>query len=244
MCLLAQTLGFKHIVGNKCILRNFIADKRAKRMTHKTLLEQLNWRYATKKMDPAKVVPQAKVDTIIEAIRLAPTSSGTQPFELIVVTNADVKREICKAASDQSPVTDGSHLLVFAAWDNYTDARIDEVANLNVEKRGDLPLIGQYYGNLKASYVPRDADVNYAHAARQAYIALGIAMVAAAEQEVDSTPMEGFDPSKVDEILGLKARGLRSVVLLPLGYRDPTGDWLLNMAKVRKSRETMVTHVD
>lgn len=213
-------------------------------MTSKTLLEQLNWRYATKKMDPAKSVPQEKVDTIIEAIRLSPTSSGTQPFELLVVTNPELRNEICKAASDQSPITDGSHLLVFAAWDNYTEARIDEVAKLNVEKRGDLPLIGQYYGNLKASYVPRDPEVNYAHAARQAYIALGIAMVAAAEQEVDSTPMEGFDPSKVDEILGLKELGLRSVVLLPLGYRDPTGDWLLNMPKVRKSRETMVTQVD
>ena len=213
-------------------------------MTNKTLLEQLNWRYATKKMDPAKTVPQEKVDTIIEAIRLSPTSSGTQPFELLVVTNPELRAEICKAASDQSPITDGSHLLVFAAWDNYTEARIDEVAKLNVEKRGDLPLIGQYYGNLKANYVPRDAEVNYAHAARQAYIALGIAMVAAAEQEVDSTPMEGFDPSKVDEILDLKARGLRSVVLLPLGYRDPTGDWLLNMPKVRKSRKTMVTQLD
>lgn len=213
-------------------------------MTNKTLLEQLNWRYATKKMDPAKSVPQEKLDTIIEAIRLSPTSSGTQPFELLVVTNPELRNEICKAASDQSPITDGSHLLVFAAWDTYTDERIDEVAKLNVEKRGDLPLIGQYYGNLKANYVPRDAEVNYAHAARQAYIALGIAMVAAAEQEVDCTPMEGFDPSKVDEILGLKERGLRSVVLLPLGYRDPTGDWLLNMPKVRKSRETMVTQVD
>lgn len=213
-------------------------------MMNKTLLEQLNWRYATKKMDPAKSVSQEKVDTIIEAIRLSPTSSGTQPFELIVVTNPELRNEICKAASDQSPIKDGSHLLVFAAWDTYTDERIDEVAKLNVEKRGDLPLIGQYYGNLKASYVPREAEVNYAHAARQAYIALGIAMVAAAEQEVDCTPMEGFDPSKVDEILGLKERGLRSVVLLPLGYRDPTGDWLLNMPKVRKSRETMVTLVD
>lgn len=213
-------------------------------MTTKTLLEQLNWRYATKKMDPAKSVPQEKLDTIIEAIRLSPTSSGTQPFELFVITNPELRNEICKAASDQSPITDGSHLLVFAAWDNYTEARIDEVAKLNVEKRGDLPLIGQYYGNLKANYVPRDVEINYAHAARQAYIALGIAMVAAAEQEVDSTPMEGFDPSKVDEILGLKEHGLRSVVLLPLGYRDPTGDWLLNMPKVRKSRETMVTQFD
>jgi nitroreductase/dihydropteridine reductase len=105
-------------------------------------------------------------------------------------------------------------------------------------------LIGQYYGNLKSNYLPRDAEINYAHAARQAYIALGIAMVAAAEQEVDCTPMEGFSPAMVDEILGLKERGLRSVVLLPLGYRDEEGDWLLNMAKVRKSRETMITFVD
>jgi len=213
-------------------------------MIDKTLSDLLNWRYATKKMDPTKPVAQEKVAAIIEAIRMAPTSSGTQPFELIVVTNPEVRSQICKAAGDQTPITDGSHLLVFAAWDNYTEDRIDQVAKLNVEKRGDLPLIGQYYGNLKASYVPRDAEVNYAHAARQAYIALGFAMIAAADQEVDSTPMEGFDPASVDKILGLKERGLRSVVLLPLGYRDPTGDWLLNMPKVRKSRETMVTLID
>ena len=175
---------------------------------------------------------------------MSPTSSGTQPFELIVVTNKNIREEICKAASNQTPITDGSHLLVFAAWDNYTEARIDEVADLNVKLRGDLPLIGQYYGNLKSNYLPRDAEINYAHAARQAYIALGIAMVAAAEQEVDCTPMEGFSPAMVDEILGLKERGLRSVVLLPLGYREEEGDWLLNMAKVRKSRETMITFVD
>ncbi|GAB5488992.1 MAG: NAD(P)H-dependent oxidoreductase [Parasphingorhabdus sp.] len=212
-------------------------------MTSKTLNELLNWRYATKKMDPAKAVPQEKVDTILEAIRMAPTSSGTQPFEVILVTNPDVLADIRKAAGDQTPITDGSHLLVFAAWDNYTNERIDEVTDLNIAARGEIPLIHDYYGNLKASYVPREAEVNYAHAARQAYIALGIALVAAAEQEVDSTPMEGFDPAAVDEILNLSERGLRSVVLLPLGYRDPTGDWLLPMAKVRKSREVMVTHV-
>ena len=210
----------------------------------KTLNEQLNWRYATKKMDPTRTVAHEKIEAIIEAIRMSPTSSGTQPFELIVVTNKNIREEICKAASNQTPIIDGSHLLVFAAWDNYTEARIDEVADLNVKLRGDLPLIGQYYGNLKSNYIPRDAEINYAHAARQAYIALGIAMVAAAEQEVDCTPMEGFSPAAVDEILGLKERGLRSVVLLPLGYRDEEGDWLLNMAKVRKSRETMITFID
>ncbi|GAB5482802.1 MAG: NAD(P)H-dependent oxidoreductase [Parasphingorhabdus sp.] len=213
-------------------------------MAGKTLIEHLNWRYATKKMDPAKAVPQEKVDAIVEAVRMTPTSSGTQPFELILVTNPDVLAEVRAAAGDQSPITDGSHLLVFAAWDNYTDERIDDVTRLNIEARGEIPLIHQYYGNLKSNYVPRDAEVNYAHAARQAYIAVGVALVAAAEQEVDSTPMEGFDPPAVDKILGLRERGLRSVVLLPLGYRDPAGDWLLPMAKVRKSRETMVTQVD
>lgn len=213
-------------------------------MTAKTLTELMDWRYATKKMDPSKAVPQEKVDAIVEAIRMTPTSSGTQPFELLVVTNPEVRGEIRKVAWDQAQITDGSHLLVFAAWDNYTEERIDEVTDLLVEARGELPLLKDYYTNLKASYLPREAEVNYAHAARQAYIALGFALLAAAEQEVDSTPMEGFDPEAVDEILGLRAQGLRSVLLLPLGYRDAAADWLLPMKKVRKSQELMVRTID
>ncbi|MCH1486998.1 NAD(P)H-dependent oxidoreductase [Alphaproteobacteria bacterium] len=212
-------------------------------MTDKTLTELLNWRYATKKMIADKAVPQDKLDAIIEAVRMAPTSSGTQPFELIVVSNPELRAKIGEAAGGQTPITDGSHVLVFAAWDNYTDERIDEVLQLNLSARGDLPLIHDYYNNLKANYVPRDAEVNYAHAARQAYIALGFAMLAAADQEVDSTPMEGFDPDAVDAILDLRQRGLRSVVLLPLGYREEGADWLLPMPKVRKSRNAMVTEI-
>lgn len=213
-------------------------------MTEKTLTELLNWRYATKKMNADKVVPQDKLDAIIEAVRMAPTSSGTQPFELFVITNPDLRAKIAEAASGQTPITDGSHVLVFAAWDNYTEERIDDVVQLNVAARGDLPLIHDYYNNLKANYVPRDAEVNYAHAARQAYIALGFAMIAAADQGVDSTPMEGFDPDAVDAILDLRQRGLRSVVLLPLGYRQEGADWLLTMPKVRKSREAIVTEIN
>ncbi|OJI95737.1 nitroreductase [Planktotalea frisia] len=213
-------------------------------MTAKPLDDLLNWRYATKKMDPSKTVPQEKVDAIIEAIRMSPTSSGTQPFEVFVVTNPDVRSKIAEAAGGQAQITDGSHTLVFAAWDNYTAERIDEVVDLNVAARGDLPMLHAYYDNLKSNYVPREAEVNYAHAARQAYIALGIALVAAAEQEVDSTPMEGFSSEAVDTILGLKERGLRSVVLMPLGYRDEAGDWLLQMSKVRKSRDTLITEVN
>jgi nitroreductase len=213
-------------------------------MTEKTLTELLNWRYATKKMNADKAVPQDKLDAIIEAVCMAPTSSGTQPFELFVISNPDLRAKIAEAASGQTPITDGSHVLVFAAWDNYTEERIDDVVQLNVAARGDLPLIHDYYNNLKANYVPRDAEVNYAHAARQAYIALGFAMIAAADQGVDSTPMEGFDPDAVDAILDLRQRGLRSAVLLPLGYREEGADWLLTMPKVRKSRDAIVTEIN
>lgn len=201
----------------------------------------MNWRYATKKMNTSIPVPSERVEAIIDAVRMAPTSSGLQPFELLVITNNDLRSKIAQAANGQSQITDGSHLLVFAAWDNYTAERIDEVLQLNIDARGDSPALRGYYDFLKAKYVERDSEINYAHAARQAYIAVGFALMAAAEQEVDSTPMEGFDPNAVDTILGLKGRGLRSVVLMPLGYRDTEGDWLLPMAKVRKSRSAIVT---
>ncbi|MBD8890076.1 NAD(P)H-dependent oxidoreductase [Roseibium litorale] len=212
-------------------------------MTQSSLIEKLNWRYATKKMDPSKPVPQEKVDQIVEAIRMAPTSSGVQPFEVFVITNPDIRAKIRPVAWDQAQITDGSHLIVFAAWDNYTAERIDAVTRQMTDERGEIPLLNDYYEKLKANYLPRDAEVNYHHAARQAYIALGFALAAAAELEVDCTPMEGFDPAKVDEILGLKERGLRSVLLLPLGYRQADADWLLPMKKVRKSKAAMVTEI-
>ena len=208
------------------------------------LNDKLNWRYATKKMDPSKAVPQAKVDRILEAVRLAPTSSGLQPFEVIVVTNAEVKAKLRAAAYDQAQITDGSHILVFAAWDNYSVERIDAVvAQAEAARGGKSDTLTAYYDRLKASYLPRSADENYAHSARQAYIALGIALTAAAFEEVDSTPMEGFDPAQVDDILGLRARGLRSVTLMPLGYRDVSGDWLAPLKKVRRPMDELVTLV-
>jgi nitroreductase len=203
----------------------------------------MTWRYATKKMDPTKAVEQDKVEQILEAIRLAPTSSGTQPFEVLVVTNEDLRAQIQPVAWDQSQITEGSHLLVFAAWDTYTEARIDAVVDQLVAERGDLPTLRAYYDNLKATYLPRDPKENFEHAARQAYIALGFAMLAAAELEVDCTPMEGFDPQQVDEILGLGELGLRAVLLLPLGYRQAEGDWLLNMPKSRKTRDALIRDI-
>lgn len=208
------------------------------------LQEKLNWRYATKKMDPSKPVAKAKVDAILRAIQLAPTSSGLQPFEVIVVTNPEVKAKLREAAYGQSQITDGSHVVVFAAWDNYTEARIDAVVDQLVAERG-LPrdAVSGYYDNLKAMLLPRPAEVNFEHAARQAYIALGIGLTAAAFEEVDATPMEGFVPAQVDEILGLRARGLGSAAIMALGHRASEGDWLQGMKKVRRPLAELVTDV-
>jgi nitroreductase / dihydropteridine reductase len=208
------------------------------------LNEKLNWRYATKAMDPAKIVPRAKLDAILQAINLAPTSSGLQPFEVFVVTNAEIRAKIRDAAWNQAQITDSTYLLVFAAWDNYTAERIDAVVNqTHVERGTPMEMLNAYYDNLKASYLPRAAEVNYDHAARQAYIALGVGLVAAAFEEVDATPMEGFNPDAVDEILGLRAKGLRSVSLMPLGYRAAEGDWLNGAKKVRKPMSELVTEI-
>jgi len=208
------------------------------------LLEKLNWRYATKAMNGEKV-DQAKIDRIIEAARLAPTSSGLQPFEIIVVKNQAVKEKIKPIAWNQSIITDCSHLLVFAAWDTYTADRINYMFDLTNEIRGFKNEGWENYRQmLLDSYPQKDAEENFNHAAKQAYIAFSQAIAAAAFEEVDATPVEGFDPDAVDEILGLREKGLRSSVLLPIGYRQEENDWLANLVKVRKSTEDLVTVIE
>jgi nitroreductase / dihydropteridine reductase len=209
------------------------------------LIEKLNWRYATKVYDPAREVPEEKLAAILEAVRLAPTSSGLQPFEVILVKDPKFRAKIRAVGFDQAPITDASHLLVFAAWDNYSDARIDGVVEeIAAQRGGDVSAVKEYYQRLKGMYLPRTAEENYQHAARQAYIAFGIGVTAAAFEAVDATPMEGFDAGQVDEILGLKAQGLRAVTLLALGYRAEGGDWLSGLKKVRRPMDRLVHAVE
>ncbi len=205
------------------------------------LLDDLKWRYATKAYDATKKVDQKDVDKIIEAARLAPTSSGLQQFRIMVITDQELKEKIVPIAMDQQNIAQCSHLLVFAAWDRYTEERIDDIYNYTTDERG-LPRgrFDSYTNKLKALYLPQTAEENFAHTARQAYIGLGLALAQAAELKVDSTPMEGFDNSALDELLDLRSKGLRSVVLMPIGYRDNENDWLVNMKKVRIPKDTFV----
>jgi nitroreductase len=207
------------------------------------LLASSAWRYATKKFDPSKKVSQENVDKIIEAARLAPTSSGLQPFHLFVITDQKLKEQIVPIAMGQEQVADCSHLLVFAAWDNYTAERIDNMYQLITETRGQAPdTYKSYTDRLKAAYLPRPAKENFEHAARQAYIAFGYAIAMAAELKVDATPMEGFVNEGIDKLLDLESKGLKSVLLLPLGYHAED-DWLLNLKKARRPLSEFVTHL-
>jgi|TARA_B110000003_G_scaffold107457_2_gene109858 nitroreductase/dihydropteridine reductase len=207
------------------------------------LLDRLKWRYAAKAMNGQKV-SQDKMDNIIEAISLAPTSSGLQPFEVFVITNQEVKDKIRPVAWNQSVVSDCSHLLVFAAWDTYTAERINKMFDLTNTVRGFKNEGWENYRQmLLNNYPQKDAEENFTHAVKQAYIAFSHAITAAAFEEVDATPLEGFDPAAVDEILGLRAKGLRSCVMLPIGYRNAQSDWLVNLKKVRKSREDLITEI-
>lgn len=209
-----------------------------------SFIDALNWRYAAKKLN-GQAVSQDKVDQILEAARLAPTSSGLQPFQVIVVTNPELKAQIMPVASGQTQIVDCSHLLIFAAWDNYTAERIRSVfAHTNAERGVPADTIGDYEKFLTATYIPREAHVNFEHAARQAYISFGMAIAQAALLEVDATPMEGFNAEELDKLLGLGEKGLKSVTLLPLGYRDAANDWLLNMKKVRRSADDFFIHLD
>lgn len=209
------------------------------------LLERLNWRYATKAMDNGKEVPQEKIDRIIEAARLAPTSSGLQPFEMLIVKNQDLKKQIREIAWNQSMVTDCSHLLVFAAWDTYTEDRINYMFDLTNKIRGFENEGWENYRQKLLSIYPKQSDeVNFQHAAKQSYIAFGAAIIAAAFEEVDCTPMEGFDANEVDRILNLREKGLRSTLLLPLGYRDAANDWLVDLKKIRRSTEELLTVIE
>ena len=206
-----------------------------------SLIENLNWRHAVKAYNPEKKVSQEDLNKILEAARLAPTSSGLQPFRIVVVENQDLKNKMVQGALNPEVMRDSSHVLVFAAWDSYSNEKIDKVYDYTTDER-DLPRgrFGSYTDKIKEMYGAQTSEEHFAHTARQTYIALGLAMAQAAELKIDSTPAEGFSNEVVDEILGLKELGLKSVSLLYLGYRDQDNDWMASMKKVRIPMEEFI----
>lgn len=202
-------------------------------------LTNLKWRYATKRMNGQKV-PAEKLENILEAIQLAPSSIGMQPFTVFVVEDADLRAKIAPAIYNQPQVTEGSHVLVFAAWKEYSNENVDKYINHIATLRG-IPSesLGGMRNMITGAIAGKTPEQLLLWNQKQAYIALGTGLVAAAEEQVDATPMEGFDPDALDAALGLNEKGLRSTVILVLGYRDAEKDYLSGAAKVRRVKDEL-----
>lgn len=207
-----------------------------------TVLGQLNWRYATKKFDPAKKIAPDLWQALEQALVLSPSSYGLQPWKFVVVTDPAVRQKLRPAAWNQPQITDASHLVVFAVKKGVGPADADRLVRRTAEVRG-IPVEalegykGMMYGSLS-----KPADQIDPWMARQSYIALGFFLTAAALLGVDACPMEGIEPAKFDDILGLSAKGYGSVVVAAAGYRaadDPNA----GMAKVRYAPGEVVEHV-
>jgi len=202
----------------------------------------LQWRYATKRMN-GTLIPKEKMDTILNAIALAPSSFGLQPYSILIIENKELLNKIKPIAMNQPQITEASAVVVFATWDLLTQDRIDTYLNRiatvrNVSNESLKQLRDAIEGQLKNS----DAD-NFIWNSKQTYIALGIGLLAAAEEKIDSTPIEGFDKDLLDQVLQLKEKGLRSSVIMTLGYRDAKNDYLVNLKKVRREKEKLFIHI-
>ena len=203
-------------------------------------IQHLKWRYATKKYT-GQQIQDDHLDTILESIRLSPTSLGLQSFKVFVVgNNAELRAQMLPIAYNQTQITDASHILIFAAFNQVNQNYIESYLN-NIAATRQVPIesLSGFKKSIEGFTSSKDEIQTAEWASRQCYIALGIAMATAAMLKVDTTPMEGFNHEGLDTVLGLKALGLTSAVILAVGHRDPENDKLANAAKVRKPSEEM-----
>lgn len=206
-----------------------------------TLLERLNWRYATKKFDPNQTIPEATWQALSESLVLTPSSYGLQPWKFWVITNPAIRAELKPASWNQSQVTDCSHFVVFSIKKNLTSEHIDRFIERTAEVRGVTAESLEGYRNVMVGnlvYGARSLTINE-WATRQTYIALGNFMTSAALLGVDTCPMEGLDPAKYDQILGLPSKGYATVVACAAGYRA-TDDKYADLAKVRFTNSEVI----
>lgn len=200
------------------------------------LIEQLQWRYAAKRMN-GSVVSEEKISKILEAIRLAPSSMGLQPFQIFIIQDKDLRREIYKKACPQPQVLECSHLLVFSGWTSVTNLQVSQYMDTIARTRDiELELLNDFKASV-LKFTDHSSEQVKDWSARQVYLTLGTAIDAAALCHVDATPMEGFNEKALDEVMELRERDLHSVVLLALGYRDEHNDEFANTPKVRRSFE-------
>jgi nitroreductase len=205
-----------------------------------SLLDSLKWRYAVKRMNGNKI-PEATMNTILEATKLAPSSFGLTPYNIIVIEDEETRKKLQPHFYNQPQVGESSALVIFATWNSITEKEVAAYMQEIAEERGvPVESLNDFAGYINGSIKNLTAEQIQIWAAKQTYIALGFALVAAATEEIDATPMEGFKPDAVDEALGLKELGLHSAVAVTLGYRDAANDYLSGAKKVRRASEKLI----
>ena len=205
-----------------------------------SLLDSLKWRYAVKRMNGNKI-PEATMNTILEATKLAPSSFGLTPYNIIVVEDEETRKKLQPHFYNQPQVGESSALVIFATWNSITEKEVAAYMQEIAEERGvPVESLNDFASYINGSIKNLSAEQLQIWAAKQTYIALGFTLVAAATEEIDATPMEGFKPDAVDEALGLAALGLRSAVAVTLGYRDAANDYLSGAKKVRRASEKLI----
>ena len=196
------------------------------------LIKNLQWRYAVKKYTD-ELVSEDKIDQIIESISLSASSCGIQPYRLIVVTNPEMRQKLAEG-SFNTQILDSSHLLVFAGFNNISSEYIaDYVAMMEEQRALEVGSLNPLKDAVTSFFATQTPEQHAIWSAKQAYIGLGTALIAAAELKVDATPMEGFDPELFNKVLGLSEKNLHASVIISLGYRDAANDYLASMKKVR-----------
>jgi nitroreductase / dihydropteridine reductase len=201
-----------------------------------TLIDKFNWRYATKTFDTDKKLSDEQIDTLVEAFRLSPSSYGLQPWRLVLVNNKEIREQLKLASFSQNQITDASHLFVLCRINKIDNTYVENYIREVGEAKGmtDLAPLDGYKNMMLGAVVPRSDQE--AWMSKQVYIALGFMMAAAAEMQIDSCPMEGFDVDKYSEILSLKDKGLTACLVLPVGYRSSEDTSALGK-KVRKVKK-------
>ncbi|AYN67023.1 NAD(P)H-dependent oxidoreductase [Euzebyella marina] len=204
-------------------------------------IDNLNWRYATKKFDSTKKISEDDLSKLLEATSLSASSYGLQPYKILVLKDDDIRAKLKPAAWGQSQITEASHLIVLANQTTFGDELVDDYLTNVSETRG-IPVEGlkAYADLMKANLMPLTDEQKAAWTAKQAYIALGNLLSAAADLKIDTCPMEGFDSAQFNEILGLDDKNLNAVVLAAVGYRSEE-DQTQHYKKVRKSTENLIT---
>ena len=203
------------------------------------IIEDLNWRYATKKYDTTKKISAEDFNIIKESLRLSPSSFGLQPLRYFVVENKELREELKVHSFNQSQITDASHMIVFCSFidikENHIDQYIENIAKTRSQEIEKIVGFGDY---MKKEIFPMDKSLLANWNSKQAYIALGQVLHTCANLRIDATPMEGFKAEKYDEVLGLKEQNLKSIIVCAFGYRS-IDDTNSSLKKVRKSHNDL-----